>query len=155
MASKPDPNRSRTYCLPRLPREYCQGDAVVHWTLTVFDRAQGWLSEAFHGRFRELMLHAAAREGLLCPAYVLMPDHIHLLWMGLRLESDQCNGMAILRTYLEPALDSAKFQPQAHDRVLRSEQREHRSQREHQLRQAERELWLQPASWLLLMAQIQ
>ena len=123
MASKPDPNRSRTYCLPRLPREYYQGDAVVHWTLTVFDRAKGWLSEAFHGRFRELMLHAAAREGLFCPAYVLMPDHIHLLWMGLRLESDQCNGMAFLRTYLEPALDSAKFQPQAHDRVLRAEQR--------------------------------
>jgi hypothetical protein len=74
VASKPDPNRPRIYCLPRLPREYYQGDAVVHWTLTVFDRAKGWLSEAFHGRFRELMLHAAAREGLFCPAYVLMPD---------------------------------------------------------------------------------
>jgi putative transposase len=123
MASKPDPNRPRTYSLPRLPREYYQGDAVVHWTLTVFDRAKGWLSEAFHGRFRELMLHAAAREGLFCPAYVLMPDHIHLLWMGLRLDSDQCNGMAFLRTYLEPALEPAKFQPQAHDRVLRAEQR--------------------------------
>jgi putative transposase len=121
MPSEPDPNRSRTYCLPRLPREYYQGDAVVHWTLTVFDRAKGWLSDAFHGQFRELMLHAAAREGLFCPAYVLMPDHIHLLWMGLRLESDQCNGMAFLRTHLEPALDSAKFQPQAHDRVLRSQ----------------------------------
>src|ERR1035438_8339006 len=123
MASKPDPNRSRTYYLPRLPREYYQGDAVVHWTLTVSDRAKGWLSEAFHGRFRELMLHAAAREGLFCPAYVLMPDHIHFLWMGLWLESDQCEGMAFLRTYLEPALDPAKFQPQAHDRVLRAEQR--------------------------------
>jgi putative transposase len=123
MASKRDPNGPRTYSLPRLPREYYQGDAVVHWTLTIFDRAKGWLSEASHGRFRELMLHAAAREGLFCPAYVLMPDHIHLLWMGLRLESDQCNGMAFLRTYLEPALDPAKFQPQAHDRVLRAEQR--------------------------------
>jgi len=109
--------------LPRLPREYYQGDAVVHWTLTIFDRKQGWLTDAFHARFRELMLHAAAREGLLCPTYCLMPDHIHLLWMGLRLDSDQINGMAFLRTHLEPALTPAKFQPQPHDHVLREEER--------------------------------
>ena len=50
------------------------------------------------------MLHAAAREGLFCPAYCLMPDHIHLVWLGLRLDTDQLNGMSFLRTYLEPAL---------------------------------------------------
>jgi len=119
----PDPKAPRAYSLPRLPREYYQGDAVVHWTLPVFDRATGWLSDALHNRFRELMLHAAAREGLICPTYCLMPDHVHLMWMGLRLNSDQCNGMAFLRTYLEPALAPAKFQPQPHDHVLRSEQR--------------------------------
>src|SRR5438093_3491263 len=97
-----DPNQPRAYSLPRLPREYYQGDAVVHWTLPVFDRATGWLSDALHNRFRELMLHAAAREGLICPTYCLMPDHVHLMWMGLRLNSDQCNGMAFLRTYHEP-----------------------------------------------------
>ena len=116
-------NPSRAYSLPRLPREYYQGDSVVHWTLPLFDRATGWLSEAVHSLFRELMLHAAGREGLLCPSYCLMPDHIHLLWMGLRLDTDQINGMAFLRTYLEPALTPAKFQPQPHDRVLRAEQR--------------------------------
>ena len=52
-----------------------------------------------------------------------MPDHLHLVWMGLRLDSDQLNGMAFLRTYLEPALHPAKFQPQAQDEVLREEQR--------------------------------
>ena len=118
---KRDPNRS--FYLPRLPREYYEGDSVVHWTLSVFDRATGWLTPNFHARFRELMFHAAAREALLCPAYCMMPDHIHLLWMGLRLESDQVNAMAFLRTYLEPALAVAKFQPQPHDRVLRAEQR--------------------------------
>jgi putative transposase len=118
-----DPNASRAYSLPRLPREYYQGDSVVHWTLPLFDRVTGWLSDAFHSLFRELMLHAAAREGLLCPAYCLMPEHIHLLWMGLRFDTDQINGMAFLRTYIEPALAPAKFQPQPHDRVLRAEQR--------------------------------
>lgn len=114
---------NRAFNLPRLSREYYQGNAVVLWTLTIFDRARGWLTSEFHGRFRELMFHTAAREGLLCPTYCLMPDHIHLVWMGLRLDTDQLNGMAFLRTYLEPALICAKFQPQAHDHVLREEDR--------------------------------
>jgi putative transposase len=111
--------------LPRLPREYYQGDAFVHWTLSTHDRATGWLTGKFHMRSRELLLHAAAREGLFCPAYCLMPDHLHLVWMGLRLDSDQLNGMAFLRRYLEPALTPVKFQPQAHDSVLRETEREH------------------------------
>ena len=89
----------------------------------MFDKVKGWLTPALHGQFRELMLHAAAREGLLCPAYCVMPDHLHLVWMGLRLDTDQLNGMAFLRTYLEPALSPAKFQPQAHDEVLREQRR--------------------------------
>ncbi len=115
--------RNRPFYLPRLSREHYQGDAVVFWTLTVFDKAQGWLTAAFHQRFRELMLHAAAREGLLCPIYCLMPDHLHLVWMGLRLDTDQLNGTAFLRTYLEPELAPARFQPQPQDEVLREEQR--------------------------------
>ncbi len=136
--------------LPRLPREYYQGDAFVHWTLTIHNRATGWLTDTFHARFRELMIHAAAREGLFCPTYCLMPDHLHLLWLGLRRDSDQLNGMAFLRTYLEPALvgdevasrpdkrdlnhkehslrcalPRIRFQPQAHDSVLREQEREH------------------------------
>jgi REP element-mobilizing transposase RayT len=98
---------------------------VVHWTSTVFDRGTGWLTDSFHLKFRELMLHAAAREGLLCPAYCLMPDHLHLLWMGLRRETDQRNGMSFLRTHLEPLLSPHKFQPQAYDHVLREEERKH------------------------------
>jgi REP element-mobilizing transposase RayT len=119
----PDNGPPRPYNLPRLPREYYQGDAVVHWTLPILDHVTGWLTDQFHSRFRELMCHAAAREGLFCPSYCLMPDHLHLLWMGLRRDSDQLNGMAFLRTYLEPALAPAKFQHQPHDRVVREEQR--------------------------------
>jgi REP element-mobilizing transposase RayT len=115
--------KPRTFYLPRLNREFYQGDAVVHWTLTVFDRKTGWLNDSFHLRFRELMLHAAAREGLFCPAYCLMPDHIHLMWMGLRRDSDQKNGMSFLRTHLEPLLSPHQFQPQPHDNVLREEER--------------------------------
>jgi putative transposase len=115
--------KPRTHYLPRLNREFYQGDAVIHWTLTVFNQGAGWLNESFHLKFRELLLHAAAREGLACPVYCLMPDHLHLVWMGLRHDSDQKNGMAFLRTYLEPLLSPHQFQPQPHDRVLREADR--------------------------------
>ena len=122
--TEPNPAVGPPGHLPRLPREYYQGDAMVHWTLPTFNRAQGWLTDAFHAWFREVMLHAAAREGLFCPAYCLLPDHLHLVWMGLRPDTDQRNGMAFLRTHLEPALAPAKFQPQAHDTVLREPERQ-------------------------------
>jgi hypothetical protein len=52
--------------LPRLERPFYQADAVVHWTLSIAERATDWLDAPFHASFRELMLHAAAREGLFC-----------------------------------------------------------------------------------------
>jgi putative transposase len=96
---------------------------VVHWTLPIAHRGSGWLDERFHAAFRELMLHTAAREGLFCPTYCLMPDHLHLVWMGLRLDSDQLNGMAFLRTHLKSRLAAQKFQHQPHDHVLKEEER--------------------------------
>jgi len=118
-----EPNVNRSLYLPRLPREYYQGDAVVHWTLPVSRRGHGWLDDSFHASFRELLLHTAAREGLFCPTYCLMPDHLHLVWMALRPDSDQRNGMAFLRTHLGPNLTPQKFQHQAHDHALKEEER--------------------------------
>jgi putative transposase len=74
-----DPALNRSFYLPRLPLEYYQGDAVVHWTLPISHRGQGWLTDSFHAAFCELLLHTAAREGLFCPTYCLMPDHLHLM----------------------------------------------------------------------------
>lgn len=114
---------NRSFYLPRLPREYYQGDAVVHWTMAVAMRCTGWLNEIFHARFREAMLHAAAREALFCPTYCLMPDHIHLVWMGLQRDTDQRNGMRFLREHVGKLLRPHRFQHQPHDHVLREEQR--------------------------------
>jgi len=114
---------NRAFYLPRLPREYYQADAVVHWTMPIAKRGAGWLHDTFHAIFREIMLHAAAREKLCCPVYCLMPDHIHLLWMGMSRTSDQRNGMKFLREFLAPALAPYRFQHQAHDHVLTQEQR--------------------------------
>ena len=116
---------NRSFYLPRLPRESYQGDAIIHWTMPIAKRGIGWLNEIFHARFREVLLHAAAREELHCPAYCLMPDHVHLLWMGLRRDTDQRNGMKFLREHVGPLLHPHCFQHQAHDHVLRDEEREH------------------------------
>src|SRR5882724_10164735 len=115
------PNKGK---LPRLGRHHYQGHAVVFWTNTLEERARGWLTPAFQATFRELMLHAAVREQLCCPAYCLMPDHLHFIWMGLRRESDQLNAMKFLRTQLEPTLGGGReWQHQPHDHVLREEER--------------------------------
>src|SRR5882724_10936174 len=53
-----------------------------------------------------------------------MPDHLHLIWMGLRRESDQLKAMKFLRTHLEPTLGRGrKWQHQPHDHVLREQER--------------------------------
>jgi hypothetical protein len=88
---------NRPFYLPRLPREYYQGDAVVHWTFPVELRATGWLDDSFHLPFRELMVHTTARYNLLCPIYSLMPDHLHFVWMGLSVESDQMVAIAFFK----------------------------------------------------------
>ena len=61
---------------------------------------------------------------------VLMPDQAHLIWMGLRVETDQRNAMKFLRKHLAEELrrrspNGVEFelQKQSHDSVLRPEDR--------------------------------
>lgn len=105
--------------LPRLAPESYRGLACVHWTLTLENRATGWLSPNFHATFREILLHACARYGLACPAYVLMPDHVHALFLGLDDQADQRLAIEFVRKHLRPALNPAEWQHQPHDHVLR------------------------------------
>ena len=118
-----DQPRTPSGHLPRLAPGFYQGDAVVFWTHTLKNRTKGWLTPTLHITFRELMLHAAARESLLCPIYVLMPDHLHLVWMGLSTKSDQRRATAFLRPRLSRLLAPHTLQHQAHDHVLREAER--------------------------------
>ena len=112
--------------LPRLAPEFYRGLAFVHWTLTTENRATGWLTPVFHHAWQFTLLHACARYALACPAYVLMPDHAHLLWLGLdEKSSDQHLAIEFLRKYLRPLLSPADWQRQPYDNVLRESDREH------------------------------
>lgn len=110
--------------LPRLSSEYYRGRAFVHWTLTIESRAIGWLTPEFHHTWLLTLLHACARYQLATPAFVLMPDHVHLLWLGLNEHgSDQRVALGFLRKNLCDHLSPAAWQRQPFDHVLRGNER--------------------------------
>ena len=83
--------------LQRLESVYYRGDAFVHWSLTMLDRTHGWLNGLFCYRFREILTHTAFRYAIACPVFCLMPDHFHMVWIGLMDESDQLLAMKHFR----------------------------------------------------------
>jgi REP element-mobilizing transposase RayT len=112
--------------LRRLDADVYRGDACVHWSLTMEDRKTGWLIPIFYYKFRELLTHTMFRFGLCCPIYCCMPDHLHLLWLGLAEGSDQRNAMKYFRRQLNPVLEKlgAALQKQPYDHVLRPDERQ-------------------------------
>ncbi len=100
-----DPPEPETHAwLRRLPPAFYRGLASVHWEMTLNERQEGWLGHPLHWRFREVLLHTLARYRLICPAYCLMPDHLHLLWMGVSKNSDQRRAVKFFREHLNPVL---------------------------------------------------
>ena len=112
--------------LRRLPPGHYRGQAYVHWSMTIEDRKTGWLIPIFYYKFRELLAHTMFRYGLCCPIYCCMPDHIHLLWVGILDGSDQRTAAKYFRKQLNPVLDklNCRLQLQPYDHVLREEERE-------------------------------
>ncbi len=111
--------------LPRLDRTYYRGQAYVHWEMTIQDRRVGWLTALFYHTFRELLAHTAFRYAINCPIFCLMPDHIHLLWIGIHDRTDQLNAMKHFRQNLAMPLNALGFdlQYQAYDHVMRDHDR--------------------------------
>jgi REP element-mobilizing transposase RayT len=103
---------------------YYRGLAFIHWTLTVEGRDTGWLTPTFHHLWRLTLLHACSRYQLACPVYVLMPDHAHLLGVGLHDDTDHRTAVEFLRKHLRHALAPADWQHQTHDHVLREHERD-------------------------------
>jgi len=112
--------------LRRLEAENYRNLAIVHWTHAMKDRKKGWLTAEFHQRFRELLLHAGGKYAAWCPAYCLMPDHFHLIWMGISEGTDQKLATQWLRREVNRELRQADaiLQRQAYDRILRNSERD-------------------------------
>jgi putative transposase len=124
--SDPTPEPERHDYLRRLPAECYRGRAAVHWSMTIEDRKTGWLMPIFYYKFRELLTHAAFRYSFCCPIYCLMPDHIHMLWLGLTDRADQLLAARYVRRPLNRVLEKlgVRFQLQGYDHVLREDERQ-------------------------------
>jgi REP element-mobilizing transposase RayT len=118
--------------LRRLDASHYRGHAVIHWSMTMDERREGWLNGLFYYRFRELLTHTAFRYGVASPVFCLMPDHIHLLWMGLFGNSNQLLAMKHLRKSANESLRRIgfKLQDQAYDHLLREDEKQERAFRE-------------------------
>jgi REP element-mobilizing transposase RayT len=115
----------RDYLRRRDDADY-QGHAIVHWTMTIRDRRTGWLDARFYYHFRELLTHSQFRYAIACPIFCLMPDHLHLMWMGILESSDQRLSMRHLRKRLNASLSRVghELQDQPYDHVLSAEERQ-------------------------------
>jgi REP element-mobilizing transposase RayT len=125
--SLPPTKRLHSY-LQRLPAEWYRGKAMVHWSMTMEDRATGWLDERFHLMFREQLTHMGFLYHLIVPIYCLMPDHLHLLAAGFHEDSDQRLAMRFLRKHLNIMLRlrGVSLQKQGYDHVLRDDRERER-----------------------------
>jgi REP element-mobilizing transposase RayT len=94
--------------LRRLNAGSYEGLACVHWSMTIEGRQQGWLNPNFYSHWREIHLHTLARYQIACPAFCLMPDHLHLLWMGLSADSNQRNAAKFFREHMNDLLHRAE-----------------------------------------------
>ena len=112
--------------LKRLLREHYQANSYVHWTHTIESRETGWLTPTFYYKFRELLTHTLFRYGIACPIYCCMPDHIHLMWIGLFEGTDQLNATRYLRRQVNASLVKVgyRLQLQSYDNVLSENDRE-------------------------------
>ncbi len=112
--------------LPRLPAEYYRGMAIVHWTMTIKERKKGWLTPAFYYKCREFLAHTMFRYRLCCPVFCCMPDHFHLLLIGLHEDADQRNALKFFRRHLNGELKKSgvELQRQAYDHVLSDDEKQ-------------------------------
>lgn len=116
------PNREH---LNRLEPSAYRGNAAVHWTVTIRDRKTGWLDAKMYYHFRELLTHSLFQQMIACPIFCLMPDHIHMIRLGISESSDQRLAMRHLRTRLNRSLLAIGFelQDQSYDHVLSDNER--------------------------------
>ena len=112
--------------LHRLPDRFYRGTAAIHWVHCIKDRKTGWLNETHHSSVREALLHAMSRSCLCCPAYTLMPDHLHILWLGCDEHSDQISAMRMFRKQWKGLLGNYEPMIQPYDHLLRPDERNKR-----------------------------
>jgi len=121
-----DDPQDRKHLKRLLPHAY-QGNATVHWVFNIENRETGYLTKEFFLNFQLVATHTFVRYNLVSPCICCMPDHIHLLLMGVKESSDQLLATKFLRRYLNKALHPYQFQKSPYDHVLKDDERKRRA----------------------------
>ena len=66
----------------RLPDVHYHGRKCVAFTAVEAKRRPRFATPEIHDAVREALLSAGERHGCLVPIYTLMPDHLHVLFLG-------------------------------------------------------------------------
>jgi REP element-mobilizing transposase RayT len=110
--------------LKRLDASFYKGISYIHWTMPLKDKATGWLDSQHHAALRQICFHALSREFMCCPAYCLMPNHGHFLFVGYDAHSDQMAAVRWMRREWNQILAPLDLQHQPFDDVLKEEDRQ-------------------------------
>ena len=102
---------------------FYKGKAYVFWTHTTERRDRFELNDLFHFRFREILAHTCFRYRVVTPAYCIMPDHVHLVWIGYADNADQKRATRFLRKELRSIIAPCTWQRQPHEHVVREQER--------------------------------
>jgi len=109
--------------LKRLDPVFYQAKCYVHWTFTIQGRETGWLTDEHHTAVREMLQQWLVRYHQCCPAYCLMPDHAHFVFIGLNDHADQLPLIREFSREWNKLLHPVQLATQAYDNVLREDDR--------------------------------
>ena len=111
---------------PRLKNFDYKGPLAAHLVFVTRQRSGVFANDEAAEICLAAMNEAAQKHRATIHAYCLMPDHMHLLWIGILPESDQRLAARFFRKQLNPILEKlgARFQQQPHDHVLTEDERE-------------------------------
>jgi putative transposase len=116
MGTERKPYREKRH---RLPREASIGRVTVMFTLCVINRAPALADPSLVRRLVDQLESATAKHWCTVPIYTFMPDHIHLLMLGLNEDSDTYAAMATFGHEIGMRVGDVKFQKDFYDRIVR------------------------------------
>ena len=107
----------------RLPRDRYLGARTVAFHLAVWERAHLFTESRVVEKQVELLSRAAEEQQCVVPVYCFMPDHAHIMMMGLSPESDLLAAITKFKTLSGVWLHGQrlpKWQSDFYDHVMRA-----------------------------------
>lgn len=107
----------------RLPRDRYIGERTVAFHATTWDRARVFVADPVVEHQIMLLERASKMHGCVVPVYCFMPDHAHIMLMGLGPTSDLLGAMTKFKTLSGTWLHGQglpRWQKDFYDHVMRA-----------------------------------